>query len=65
MKNYQYVLKQEKLLNDYIFRFSNKSDPLIIEDTGRIFDRFYTKDKSRNNKTTGLGLAIAKEVTKK
>lgn len=51
--------------NNYIFRFSNKSEPLTIEDTDRIFDRFYTKDKSRNNKTTGLGLAIAKEITKK
>lgn len=34
------------------------------EDLNYIFDRFYTKDKSRNNKTTGLRLSIAKEIVK-
>lgn len=33
------------------------------DDLDNIFQRFYTKDQSRNKKTTGLGLAIAKEIT--
>lgn len=45
-----------------IFVFSNRSESMSIDDLDLIFDRFYTKDQSR--KTTGLGLAIAKEITK-
>lgn len=48
----------------YTFTFSNLSEPMTRDDLDWIFERFYTKDKSRNRKTTGLGLAIAKEITK-
>lgn len=49
--------------DSYIFTFSNISAPITREDLDKIFDRFYTKDQSRNKKSTGLGLAIAKEIT--
>lgn len=49
----------------YIFTFSNLSEPMTRDDLDYIFERFYTKDKSRNKKTTGLGLAIAKEITER
>jgi len=49
----------------YIFIFSNISEPMTRDDLDNIFERFYTKDQSRNKKTTGLGLAIAKEITKR
>lgn len=44
------------------FTFSNKCEFMSSDDLSLIFDRFYTKDQAR--KTTGLGLTIAKEITK-
>ena len=34
-------------------------------DAGRLFERFYTADISRSSKTTGLGLAICKELVER
>ena len=34
-------------------------------DITQVFDRFYKADKARNEKSTGLGLAIAKEMVEK
>ena len=44
---------------------ANKAEGLEQLDTDRIFERFYTIDAARTNKRTGLGLAIAKELTEK
>ena len=49
------------LCNDGKITFSNKAkelDPII---TGKLFDRFFTVEASRNS--TGLGLSIAKHLT--
>lgn len=51
--------------HEYAFTFTNKSEPMNQDDLDNIFERFYTKDQSRNKKTTGLGLAISKEITKR
>lgn len=40
---------------------SNKTDAIEQRDIDYIFERFYTTDLSRSKKSTGLGLAIAKE----
>ncbi len=47
------------------FVFANSSEEMIKEELENIFERFYTTDKSRNKKTTGLGLSIAKQIVEK
>ncbi|WP_216651706.1 sensor histidine kinase KdpD [Paenibacillus sp. NEAU-GSW1] len=41
---------------------SNRSSTIDAADIPRLFDRFYTTDRSRTKKTTGLGLAIVKKL---
>lgn len=43
-----------------IVSVSNITDTLEEADMDKLFDRFYTTDKSRSRKMTGLGLAIVK-----
>ena len=54
-----------KLTPDGAIEIANKAEGLSQIDTNQIFERFYTVDASRTNKRTGLGLAIAKELTEK
>jgi signal transduction histidine kinase len=44
----------------------NTGPPIGPAEQKRIFDRFYRVDKARSNKTpgAGLGLALAKEITR-
>lgn len=42
--------------------FTNGTSGLKDEDVNKLFDRFYTADKSRNDRNTGLGLAITKSL---
>lgn len=46
-----------------LIRMANRTDTIEEKDLERIFDRFYTTDQSRNPRSTGLGLAIAREFT--
>lgn len=47
------------------FTISNPVDEGSNIDTTRLFDRFYTGDRSRHSGSTGLGLAVVKELTDK
>lgn len=40
--------------------FSNNFENLDEGDVDKLFKRFYMKDKSRNNQSSGLGLTITK-----
>jgi signal transduction histidine kinase len=42
--------------------FSNEALDLKQEDVKHLFDRFFTGDRSRTDKSTGLGLAITKQL---
>lgn len=61
--NYHFSISPKE--NGYEFVFGNASEPLTLEELECLFDRFYIKDVSRNSKTTGLGLSIAKEITQR
>jgi len=49
-------------LNGNVIEIANEADGIDKLDTEQIFERFYTADASRTSKSTGLGLAIAKEL---
>jgi signal transduction histidine kinase len=42
--------------------FGNEASDLKEEDVPRLFDRFFTGDRTRTEKSTGLGLAITKQL---
>lgn len=46
-----------------VITIANETQQIEEKDLQQIFERFYTTDQSRNRRTTGLGLAIAKEFT--
>lgn len=53
-------LKQSK--NYIITSFTNNAPDLKDEDVAHLFERFYTADRMRSGRNTGLGLAITKSL---
>ena len=60
--NTKYSIASWREPEAYAFCFQNDTGDIEPEDLERLFDRFFTTDKSRSKKTTGLGLAIAKKI---
>jgi len=51
--------------NKIMFSVKNSVNNVAEIDTSRLFERFYTADKSRHKGSTGLGLAVVKLLTEK
>lgn len=59
----KYVHISLKQQNDSIVTiFQNDAPDLTHEDVPHLFERFFTADRTRSGKSTGLGLAITKEL---
>ena len=56
------ITLKEKENNNIIFTIENPMSDSSEIDCNRLFDRFYTGDKSRHNGSTGLGLAVVKTL---
>lgn len=48
-----------------VLRIANETETIQERDLEQIFERFYTTDQSGNRRSTGLGLAIAREFAEK
>lgn len=59
----KYYFSVESKNGHAVICIANETDCIDKKDLERIFERFYTTDQSRGRRTTGLGLAIAKEFT--
>ena len=57
-------VKVDSFYDDEIIRISveNNGRPIDEEDVQFIFERFYKGDKSHNERGSGLGLSLAKEI---
>lgn len=53
------------MVYDSTFIIENPIDSKVEIDPHRLFERFYTGDKSRHNGGTGVGLAVVKLLTDK
>lgn len=61
--NISISIKEEE--NHVCISFKNYAPNIDSAEADRLFQRFYTADKSRTKKTTGLGLSIVKNLVNK
>lgn len=61
------IVDVEEIGHEVMVKVINRVEPGLILDKDKIWNKFYTKDESRNRKTsgTGLGLTIVKNVLDK
>lgn len=58
--NYKFKVYLEKKNNNVKIILSNDANTLDKNDVEHLFDRFYMKDSSRSNSSSGLGLTVTK-----
>lgn len=58
--NYKFKVSLEKNNDNIKIILSNDANTLDKNDVEHLFDRFYMKDPSRSNSSSGLGLTVAK-----
>lgn len=58
-------LQVEASSDQTLIKVSDNGQGIRMEDLPHVFDRFYTADRARTGKATGLGLSIAKEILKR
>ena len=65
MENQNAQIKSYSKDNYIIFTFKNDTNDINDENVNKLFDKFYTVSNSRTEKSSGLGLAITKELVYK
>lgn len=58
----EFIVELFRKNNKAYLLLQNKSYDIDFDEIDSIFDRFYTTDKSRSKRTTGLGLSITKRL---
>lgn len=53
-----------RLGDTLVTEFANGGGDLTQEDAARVFDRFYTADKTRSTQNTGLGMSIVRALVR-
>jgi signal transduction histidine kinase len=61
----EFVIQQHTTDTQCILTLSNDKNDMTENELKRIFDRFYTGDKARNQGSSGLGLTITKLLVEK
>lgn len=60
-----FFIKQFIAADSCTLQFINDTEGISEEELGRIFERFYTIDQSRNSSSSGLGLTITRALVEK
>ena len=58
----EFIITHKKEGNQQVTSFTNDAEELMEDEVKHLFDRFFTTDRMRTGQSTGLGLAITKQL---